>query len=67
MKLVLIKRTLRSMEVDVYAHQKTVDRHFEKVVHLGEKMEKLWLQPVFFDEVIALVRHHSRALGDEQD
>lgn len=67
MKLVLVKRTLRSMEVDVCAYQKTVDRDLEKVVFLNEKMEQLWLQPAFFDEVIAFVRRHNEALKDIND
>lgn len=67
MRLIQVKRVLKQMENNLGAYRKPMYENLDKVGRLGEKLERLWLQPVFFDELMKLVHRHNDALEDVAD
>lgn len=67
MRLIQVKRVLKQMENSLGAHRKPMYENLDKAGRLGEKLKRLWLQPVFFDELMKHIHRHNDALEDVAD
>lgn len=66
-QLTQLKRALKMLDVNLNEHQKPLCENLAKADQLGEKLEWLWEQPVYFDELMGLVHRHHRRLEDVRD
>lgn len=66
-KLTQLKRELRNMRTNVSIHRKPLSENLLKAGRLGEKLDQLWQQPVYFDELTALVRRYEGLLEGGED
>lgn len=66
-KLTQLKRELRKMRTNVSNHRKPLSENLLKASRLGEKLEQLWQQPVYFDELTALVQRYEGLLEGGED
>lgn len=55
------------LDINLNVHQQPLCATLVKAGQLREKLEWLWEQPVYFDELTALVNRHSLTLEDVRD
>ena len=66
-QLTQLKRTLKMLDINLNVHQQPLCATLVKAGQLREKLEWLWEQPVYFDELTALVNRHNLTLEDVRD